>query len=175
MFTDYLLKTRSLFTRPSEFYADVLRRGEFREAARYSMITGGCVALELALKELFSSGSAPIVALVAGLLLLLLPCALLLGVYAWSAFMRLCATLLNESLPVAPLRVVVAYSMAGFLAMLFGFSLGKWISLVLLVFQVYGVEKMLKCSRWTSVVFVMFPFSIMSVLLVLFTLMFKVF
>jgi hypothetical protein len=139
------------------------------------MITGAFVALELSLKEFLSSGSIPIVALVMAILLLLLPFVFLLGVYAWAAFMRLCAGLLNETLPLAPLRLVTAYSAAGFLAMLFGFSFGIWLSLAFLVFQVYGVERMLKCSRWTSVVFVGLPFSIVGVLFALFTLMFKVF
>jgi hypothetical protein len=175
MFRDYFEKTKSLFSKPFDFYEGILKRGDFKEASRFSLITGGLVALELVVVEFFSGGSAPIVAAVAIVMMVFLPPLMLAGVYIWVGFMRLCVALLAESLPEEPLRLVVAYSMAGFLAMGLGFTLGKWLSLILLIFQVIGVERMLKCSRWTAIVFVTLPFSIVGVLALLLTLIFKVF
>lgn len=175
MISNYCRKTKELFTRPSDFYGEVLQQPDLKGAARYTALTGVFVALGLALRELLLNGSPSLVALVTALLLLLMPAVMLAGVYAWTGFMRLCAGLLDESLPDLPLRLVVAYSVAGFLTLGLGFTLGKWLSLVFLIFQVLGVERMLKCSRWTAVVFVMLPFSIVGVVILLFTLMFKVF
>ncbi len=160
---------------PSAFYAEALERGDRKAAFRYSLVTGALVALELTAREFFSSGSTSLVLLTSLILLPALPALMAAGVHAWTWFMGLSASLLGEKLPRSPLKLVVAYSVAGFLTMGFGFTVGKWLSLGLLVFQVFGVEKMLKCSRWTAVVFVGLPFCIVGVVVLLFTLMFKVF
>jgi hypothetical protein len=56
-----------------------------------------------------------------------------------------------------------------------GFGLGKWLLVSSFVFQFFGLEKMLRCSRWTSAVYVGLPVSLVGVLGALLTLMFKVF
>ena len=78
-------------------------------------------------------------------------------------------------MPLEPVRQVVAYSVAGIALLGLGFGLGKWFCLAVFVFQVFGVEKVLKCSRWTAGVYVGLPFSLVAVLLVFVVFMFEVF
>jgi hypothetical protein len=52
--------------------------------------------------------------------------------------------------------------------------LGLWLALMTFVFQFFGVEKGLRCSRWTAAVYVGLPFGIVAVMFGVVTLMFKV-
>jgi hypothetical protein len=98
-----------------------------------------------------------------------------LWIYVWAAFMKLCAALLDEDLSLEPLRRVVAFSVGGLVSLGLGYGLGKWVALVMFVFQVFGVERVQKCSRWTAAVYVGLPFSLVAVLGLLGAFMFKVF
>jgi hypothetical protein len=175
MFKEYFQKLKNLWFRPSEFYERVYAAQDEKSALNFSVMTGILLAVEMGVVEALSGGSLGNVAMVTILLLAAMPLVVTLWIYLWSAYMRLCAYLLGEAIPVEPLRQVVAYSMAGLVALGVGYGLGKWLALVIFVFQVFGVEKFLKCSRWTAVVYVGLPFSTVAVLVALGTLMFKVF
>ncbi|HEY5039175.1 MAG TPA: hypothetical protein VIJ93_08910 [bacterium] len=164
-----------MWLHPAEFFAAVPASSGMNEAVRFSALTGVLVALELGIVEALSGGSIGIVALVTLLMLAGMPLLVTVGVQLWSHFVRLCGFLLGESLPLEPLRQVTAYSTAGLVALGVGWGLGKWLVLATFVFQFFGVEKVLRCSRWTAAVYVGLPFSIVAVLAGLSTLMFKVF
>jgi hypothetical protein len=115
------------------------------------------------------------VGLVTGVMLVCLPFAVVLWVYLWSFFMGLCAVLLGETLPLEKTRSIVAYSVGGLVALGLGFGLGGVLALVMFVFQYVGFQKVLGHSRWQSAVYVGFPFSLVAVMAIIFTLMFKVF
>ncbi|HVM32041.1 MAG TPA: hypothetical protein VMU88_02840, partial [bacterium] len=71
--------------------------------------------------------------------------------------------------------LMVGYSSAGLVLLGLGGWVGKLLSLSTVFFQVLGMERILGCSRWTALLFVFLPFSIFLLLLVFFSLMFKVF
>ncbi|MGH7739577.1 MAG: hypothetical protein ACREL1_05470 [bacterium] len=175
MFLDYFSQVKSAYTRPSRFLDQNLGRADLGRALRFAAITGACVALELGISEALTSSSLSIVALVTVLALILLPIVFGAWVFIWSGFIRLCAFLLQENLPASPLRLVVGYSSVGLLFLGLDGWIGKLISLITVVFQVWGMERVLRCSRWTAILFVFLPFSIFLLLLGLVSLMFKVF
>jgi len=175
MITAYLKQLRSLWLQPSDFYSQVVLQEGEGESSRFSVLTALFVALELGLVEAFSDRSIWIVALVTVILLVAMPFLVTVWTYLWSGFIKLCAGLLGESLPWEPLRRVVAYSAAGLTALGLGYGLGKWVALATFLFQVIGIEKAIRCSRWTAIVYVGLPFSMVAVLGGFFAFMFKVF
>ncbi len=175
MMKDYFRKLKLLWFHPAEFFEAHFNRADDKEAMRFSVLTSCLVALELGLAEAFSGGSIWIITFVTVLMLIGLPFVVTVWIYLWSAFMKLCANLMGETLPLAPVRQVVAYSVGGLVLLGLGFGLGTFLALAIFVFQVYGFEKVLRYSRWTSVVYVGLPFSMVAVLIGIFTLMFKVF
>jgi hypothetical protein len=175
MLKDYLRKLKLLWTRPAEFYDWALDQSNDQEATRFAALTGVFVALELGLWEALMGGSISIVALVTILLLIGTPFLILGWIYLWSAFIKLCGFFLDENLPLERLQLVVAYSSAGLIALGVGFWGGKWLALATFGFQIFGLEKTLKCSRWMAALYVMLPVSMVAVLMGIFTLLFKVF
>jgi len=175
MVRHYFENLRFLWFRPSEFFSQNYQPGDEKESFRFANLTGILVALELGLAEILAGGSKLNVVLVTVAMLLAMPFLVTAGIYLWSGFMRLCAFLVGESLPLEPVRQVVAYSIAGIALLGLGFGLGKWLFLAVFIFQFYGVEKVLKCSRWTAGIYVGLPFSLVAVLLVFVAFMFKVF
>jgi hypothetical protein len=175
MFRQYFQQLRSVYTAPGRFFEDIFDHSTFQKALMFAALTGVVIALELGLSEVLESSSLGIIALVTVVTLFVLPLAMVAGVYIWSGFTKLCAYLLKEELPYEPLLIMVGYSAAGFLFLGLGGWVGKFLSLAALIFQVAGMEKMMKCSRWTAVIFVFLPFSIFMVCVGFFTLMFKVF
>jgi hypothetical protein len=175
MVRHYFENLRFLWFRPGEFFIQNYQPGDEKESFRFANLTGVLVALELGLAEILAGGSKVNVVLVTVAMLLAMPFLVTAGIYVWSGFMRLCAFLVGESLPLEPVRQVVAYSIAGIALLGLGFGLGKWLSLAVFVFQVFGVEKVLKCSRWMAGIYVGLPFSLVAVLLVFVVFMFKVF
>lgn len=175
MIKHYFEDLRFLWLRPADFFTRNYRPGDEKDAFRFANLTGILVALELGLAEVLSGGSLFNVLLVTVVMLLAMPFLVTAGIYLWAGFMGLCAFLVGETLPAEPVRQIVAYSVAGIALMGLGFGLGKWLCLAAFVFQVFGVEKVLKCSRWTAGVYVGLPFSLVAVLLVFIAFMFKVF
>jgi hypothetical protein len=175
MVKQYFEDLRFLWFRPAEFFGREFGVLAEKDAFRFANFTGILVALELGLVEIFSGSSWVNVTLVMLLFLLGMPFLVNAGIYLWSGFIRLCAYLLGENLPAEPLRLVVAYSIAGIAFLGVGFGLGKWLALASFVFQVFGVEKALRCSRWTAGVYVGLPFSLVAVLTGFVIFMFKVF
>jgi len=175
MFKDYFQNLVSLWLRPGRFFERNFSPSGEKESVRFAVITGILLALELGVSEALAGGSLGIVALVTGITLLAMPFFVTLWIYLWAAFMKLCAYLLGESYPLEPVRQVVGFSVAGFIPLGFGIGLGKWLALISFPFQVLGIEKALKCSRWTALVYVGLPFSMCAVLAFFFILMFKVF
>ncbi len=175
MVKEYFDNLKLLWLHPAEFFdRDFGPEGE-KNAFRFAVLTGLLVALELGVSEALTGGSPGIVAFVTAILLAGMPLAVTAWIYLWTAFVRLCIYLLGEVLPVAQVRLVVAYSLAGLVGLGLGFGLGKWLALAVFLFQVFGMEKVLSCSRWTAAVYVGLPFSMLAVLAGFFTLMFKVF
>ncbi len=175
MIRQYFENLRFLWLHPAQFFSRTAVGEDEKESFRFANLTGVFVALELGLAEILTGGSVINVTLVTVVMLLAMPFLVTAGIYLWAGFMRLCAFLIGESLPVEPMRQVVAYSVAGIALMGLGFGLGKWFCLSAFVFQVFGVEKVLKCSRWTAGIYVGLPFSLVAVLLVFVAFMFKVF
>ncbi len=175
MVRHYFENLRFLWFRPGEFFSRNYQPGDEKESFRFANLTGVLVALERSLSEILAGGSKVNVVLVTLATLLAMPFLVTAGIYLWSGFMRLCAFLVGESLPLEPVRQVVAYSIAGIALLGLDFSLVIWLSLAVFVFQVFGMEKVLKCSRWTAGIYVGLPFSLVAVLLVFVALMFKVF
>ncbi len=175
MVKQYFENLRFLWFRPAEFFARKYHPGDEKEAFRFANLTGILVAFELGLAEIGAGGSKLNVLLVTVVMLLAMPFWVTAGIYLWTGFIRLCAFLVGEGLPTEPLRQVVAYSIAGIALLGLGFGLGKWLCLTVFVFQVFGVEKVLKCSRWTAGIYVGLPFSLLAVLLIFVAFMFKVF
>lgn len=175
MIKQYFENLKFLWLRPAEFFGRTSDLAGEKEAFRFANLTGVLVSLEIGLAEVLSGGSKVNVVLVTVVMLLAMPFLVTAGIYLWSGFIRLCAYLLGEPLPLEPVRLVVAYSIAGIAFLGLGFGLGKWLALATFVFQVFGLEKVLKCSRWTAGVFVGLPFSMVAVLLIFVGLMFKVF
>jgi hypothetical protein len=175
MVRQYFENLRLLWLRPGEFFGRNYQPGDERESIRFANLTGVLVALELGLAEILAGGSKINVILVTVFMLLAMPFLVTAGIYLWSGFVRLCAFLVGEPLPLEPVRQVVAYSVAGIALLGLGFGLGKWFCLAVFVFQVFGIERVLKCSRWTAGIYVGLPFSLLAVLLVFVGFMFKVF
>jgi len=175
MIKQYFENLKFLWLSPAQFFNQSFDPGGEKAAFRFANLTGILVALELGLAEICSGGSKINVVLVTLAMLLAMPFLVNAGIYLWAGFMQLCAFLLGETLPLEPLRQVVAYSIAGIALFGLGFGLGKWLSLATFVFQVFGLEKVLKCSRWTAGILVVFPFSLLAVLLIFGAFMFKVF
>jgi len=175
MFSECLAQLRSLWLQPADFYSRVVQEQGEGGSSRFSVLTALFVALELGLVEAFSDRSIWIVALVTAILLVALPFVVTVWTYLWSGFIKLSASLLGEDLPWEPLRRVVAYSAAGWTALGLGYGLGKWVALATFFFQIIGVEKAFRCSRWTAVIYVGLPFSMVAVLGGFFAFMFKVF
>lgn len=175
MIKEYFEKLKLLWLHPSVFFDRNVFPPDEKQAVRFAVITGLLAALELGLVEAFTGGSLSIVALVTFVLLVGMPFLVTLWVFLWSGFMRLCAFLLGETLPMDSVRPVVAYSAGGLAALGLGLGIGKWLALSMVVFQLLGIEKALGCSRWTAVVYVGLPFSMVGVMTGLLTLMFKVY
>ena len=175
MIRHYFENLRFLWSRPSQFFGQAGLMADEKESFRFANITGILVALEKGLAEILAGGSIGNVVLVLVVMLLAMPFLVTAGIYLWASFMRLCAFLVEESLPLEPMRQVVAYSVAGIA--LLGLALGFWelFCVAVFVFQVLGVEKALKCSRWTAGIYVGLPFSLVGVLLLFVGFMFKVF
>jgi hypothetical protein len=175
MIKEYFRQLIGLWLHPVEFFSKRFDPEDEKAATRFSVLTGVLVTLEFGAGEALGGGSLGIVALVTLLLLVLMPFLVTVWIYAWTAFLKLCAFLLEQELDMERVRRVVAFSLAGLAALAVGFGLGKWLALAMFVFQVFGVERVQKCSRWTAAVFVGLPFSLMAVLVLLGALMFKVF
>jgi hypothetical protein len=182
MVTDYLAQLKFLWFRCPEFYEQTFSKSEGKGAIRFAILTSLLVALEIGLSEAFSSGTIWIggsslrnVGLVTGVMLAGLPFAVVLWVYLWTFYMGLCGVLMGETLPKEKIRSIVAYSVGGLVALGLGFGLGGLLTLVVFVFQYVGFQKVLGYSRWQSAVYVGFPFSLVAVMAIIFTLMFKVF
>jgi hypothetical protein len=175
MVKEYFENLRFLWSRPSEFFEERSAAEDEKEAFRFANLTGILVALELGLAEIFSGGSIINIVLVTLGMLLGMPFFVNAWIYLWSGFMKLCANLMGETLPLDPVRRVVAYSIAGIALLGLGWGLGKWLALATFVFQVFGVEKALRCSRWTAGVYVGLPSSLVAMLLLFVLFMFKVF
>lgn len=175
MIKQYFENLRQVWLGPSEFFDRSYGLEAEKEAFRFANLTGLLVALELGLVEILSGSSWVNVTLVTGAMLLGMPFLVNAGIYLWSGFMKLCAYLLGESIPLEPVRQVVAYSVAGIALVGVGFGLGKWFALATFVFQIFGVEKVLRCSRWTAGIYVGLPFSLVAVLGGFVIFMFKVF
>ncbi|HVZ81164.1 MAG TPA: hypothetical protein VHE12_10290 [bacterium] len=175
MIQRYFQDMRSLWLDPSGFFARSPERLNEKEAFRFANLTGLAIALELGLVEILSGSSWMNVVLVTLVMFLALPFLVNAWIYLWDGFLRLCAFLLGEKVPFTETRSVVAYSLGGFLFVGIGFGVGKWLALATFLFQVLGLEKSLKCSRWTAGVLVLFPLSLVLVLVVFTLFMFKVF
>lgn len=175
MINRYFLDLRSLWTNPADFFGRSQSSMNEKDAFRFANLTGVLVALELGLLEILSGGSWLNVVLMTAVMFLALPFLVNVWIYLWDGFLRLCASLLGKNLSAASTRLVVAYSLAGLVALGIGFGLGKWLVLATLVFQIVGLEKSLRCSRWTAGVYVLFPFSLVAVLLLFTVFIFKVF
>ena len=175
MLKTYIRKLRLLWRHPVEFFQEAQYEPDLKEASRFAILTGLLVALEIGVTEALSGGHTEIVALVTLALLVVMPLVVMLWIYLWAGFMKLCGFLLGNDLPSGPLRQAVAYSTGGWVPIIVGFGLGKWMALVTFLFQFFGVEKGLNCSRWAAAVYVGLPFSIVAVVFGLVTLMFKVF
>ncbi len=175
MVQEYFLNLSFLWLRPSEFFQKHYDADGENKAFRFANITGILVALELGVAEIFSGGSVTNVILVTLVMLLGMPFFVNAWIYLWSGFMKLCAYMLGETLPLEPVRQVVAYSVAGLTLFGVGYGLGKWLALATFVFQIFGVEKVLRCSRWTAGIYVGLPFSLVAVLTGFVIFMFKVF
>src|SRR5690348_11080896 len=113
MFRPYFDQLKLAYTDPGRFFDQALANSSQSQALRFAALTGVCIALELGISEAFASTSWAIVALVTGLTLVAMPLVLVVWVYLWAAFIQLCAFLLQEDLPFAPLRLMVGYSAAG--------------------------------------------------------------
>ncbi len=174
MIKEYFSNLKNLWLGPAEFFEMNLGSEPEKHAIRFAALTSLLVALELGLVEILSDSSKVTVGIILALMLIGMPFLIVLWVYLWTAFMRLCAYLLGESLPADKVRLVVAYSAAGLVALGLGFGVGIWLALMVFVFQVIGIEKILGYSRWTAAVYVGLPFSLIAVLAGFFTLMFKV-
>ncbi len=175
MVQEYFRDLGFLWSRPSEFFRENYDADGENKAFRFANITGILVALELGIAEIFSGGSVTNVALVTLVMLLGMPFFVNAWIYLWSGFMKLCAYMLGEVLPLEPVRQIVAYSVAGLTLFGLGYGLGKWLALATFVFQVVGIEKVLRCSRWTAGIYVGLPFSLVAVLTGFVIFMFKVF
>jgi hypothetical protein len=175
MLNQYFKQLIALWLNSSIFFEKTVNKSDDKQASRFVVLTSFLVALELGLAQAFSGGDLRIVAFVTFLLLLFMPFALWVWVYAWSLFIRLCGQLLGEDLPLNKVRLVVAYSAGGWITLGLGFTLGGLLSVVMVVFQALGFQKVLGYSKWNSVVYVGFPFSLLAVLILIFTLLFKVF
>src|SRR5579864_4764734 len=113
MAKEYFDKLKLVWFRPVEFFdQDFGPEGE-KNAFRFAVLTGFLVALELGISEALSGGSPGIVAFVTVILLAGMPLAVTVWIYFWTGFVRLCAYLLGEGLPIRQVRLVVAYSLAG--------------------------------------------------------------
>jgi len=175
MLTQYLRQLKTVLIQPSEFFFNALESSDMNDASKFAALTAILVALEVGLDEFLGGGSLGMVGLVTIIMLVGLPFATLVGIYVWAGFTKVCGYLMDVNLPMGPLRLVTAYSSAGMLALGLGFTLGKWLALVIVFYQVVGMERALKCSRITAVIYVMLPLSLVGVLVGIFTLMFKVF
>jgi hypothetical protein len=175
MVQQYFRNLKFLWLQPSAFFDENYDSRDEKEAFRFANITGILVALELGIAEIFSGGSITNVALVTLVMLLGMPFFVNAWIYLWSGFMKLCAYMLGEVLPLEPTRQVVAYSVAGIALLGLGYGLGKWLGLATFVFQMFGMEKVLRCSRWTAGIYVGLPFSLVAVLGGFVIFMFKVF
>ena len=175
MFKNYFQNLTELGLHPARFFERDFGPAGEKESIRFAVLTGVLVALELGISEALGGGSLGIVALVTGLTLLGMPFFVTLWIYLWAGFMKLCAYLLGENFPLQPVRQVVGFSVAGMIPLGIGFGFGKWLALASFPLQVLGVEKALRCSRWTALVYVGLPFSMLAVLGGFFFLMFKVF
>ncbi len=174
MLKDYFEKLKRLWLRPAEFFASSFDPEDENAATWFAVLTGLLVALELGAGEILSGGSKVNVILVTVVMLLAMPFFVTAWIYLWAGFLKLCASLLGENMPLQPIRQVVAYSIAGIALLGLGFGLGKWLALATFVFQVFGVEKVMRCSRWTAAVYVGLPFSLVAVLAGFVVFMFKV-
>ncbi len=175
MFNQYFTQLISLWLRPSDFYEKTVKKSDYKQASRFVTLTSFLVALELGLSEALSGGDLRIIAFVTLLLILFMPFVLWFWVSVWSLFVRLCGQLFGEELPLDKVRLIVSYSAGGWVTLLLGFGWGGLLSVVMVVFQALGFQKVLGYSKWNSVVYVGFPFSLMAVLVLIFTLLFKVF
>lgn len=175
MIKEYFGQLIGLWLHPAEFFRERFDPEDEKAAIRFSILTGVLVVLEFGAGEALGGGAPGIVALVTALLLVGTPFFVTVWIYAWAAFIKFCAFLLEQELDMERVRRVVAYSMAGLAALVVGFGLGKWLALSMFLFQVFGVERVQKCSRWTAAIFVGLPFSLMAVLALLGAFMFKVF
>ncbi len=175
MFTEYFDQLRSLWLRPSVFFETTAKKNDEKLASRFVVRTSLLVALELGLSEALGGGDLRIIAFVTLVLVLVMPFVLAMWVSLWSRFIALCAQLLGEKVPLDKVRLVVSYSAGGWITLVLGFGWGALLSTIMVFFQALGFEKVLGYSRWSSRVYVGFPFALMLVLALIFTLLFKVF
>lgn len=175
MVIQYLNQLKFLWLRPSEFFEKTVKKSDEKQASRFVLLTSLLVALELGLSEAFTGGDLRLIAFVTLLMVLFMPFVISLWVYLWSLFIRLCGQLLGEALPLEKIRPIVAYSAGGWITFGLGFGWGALFSIVMVFFQAVGFEKVLGYSRWNSRIYAGFPFSLVAVLALIFTLLFKVF
>jgi hypothetical protein len=175
MFDQYFNQLLGLWFRPSDFYEKTVNKSDNKQASRFVVLTSFLVALELGLAEALTGGDLRIVAFVTLLLILFIPFVFWVWVHGWTWFIHICGLLLGEDFPMEKIRPIVAFSAGGWITLGLGFGWGGLLSVVIVVFQALGFQKVLGYSKWNSAVYAGFPFSIMAVLVLIFTLLFKVF
>ena len=175
MFSEYLNQLKDLWLRPSDFFEKTVKKGDDKLASRFVVRTSLLVALELGFSEALGGGDLRIIAFVTLVLVLVMPFVLSLWVLLWSLFIRLCAQLLGETLPLDKVRLIVSYSAGGWVTLVLGFGWGLLFSMIMVFFQAVGFEKVLGYSRWNSRIYAGFPFALLAMLILIFTLLFKVF
>src|SRR5579872_4191391 len=129
MAKEYFNNLRLLWFHPAEFFDQGFGPEGEKNAFRFAVLTGLLVALELGISEALTGGSLGIVTFVTVILVAGMPLAVTVWIYLWTAFVKLCAYLLGESLPARQVRLVVAYSLAGLVGLGLGFGLGKWLAM----------------------------------------------
>jgi len=175
MFNQYFSRLFALWLHSSDFYGETVRKSDNKQASRFVVLTSFLVALELGLTQALTGGDLRIVAFVTLLLILFMPLVFWVWVNGWAWFIRVCGLLLGEDIPMEKIYPIVAFSAGGWITLGLGFGLGGLLSVVIVVFQALGFQKVLGYSKWNSAIYVGFPFSIMAVLVLIFTLLFKVF
>jgi hypothetical protein len=175
MFNQYFNQLLALWSRPSNFYEKTVKKSDAKQASRFVVLTSFLVALEMGLTQALTGGDLRIVAFVTLLLILFMPLVLWVWVHGWAWFIRICGLLLGENFPIEKIRPIVAFSAGGWITLGLGFGLGGLLSIVMVAFQALGFRKVLGCSKWNSAIYAGFPFSLMAVLVLIFTLLFKVF
>jgi len=92
----------------------------------------------------------------------------------WSAYLRLAAGLLGESLDGSIATRITGFSTAGLLPLATGLPWVGWLSLVTFLYQARGLEKSLPCGRFRATLLAGFPALLVLTVWGLVTLIFKI-